>query len=336
MAWIEIGKKGTYSNPQPQSQCDQRISICDRTRYSGTNLVNRVQPTPQRPLPIYLRHPRWCAYTLAALYAFITGLVNIASNIDLLHHLHAAYMSWEPYVWEYSSAIVVLTALPLIVAFDRRLPISWSTWRFNLLRHGLAIVIFSAYKVGGATLLRKLAYAVMGEHFALSSLPSGIGSTFLSDARLYLEIMAVTYAYRFILLQLRGEARVFANPEVGAPVESLERPQRFLVRKLGKEFLVAVDDIERLEAQGNYVNLHVRGRVYPLRSTMSSIEAKLDPKKFVRTHRSHIVNLDYLLEIHPSDAGDASLILRGGNAVPCSRNYRSSLRGKSASDPMSA
>jgi DNA-binding LytR/AlgR family response regulator len=61
-----------------------------------------------------------------------------------------------------------------------------------------------------------------------------------------------------------GEAREFTKPEVGSPVESLERPQRFLVRKLGKEFLVAVNDIERLEAQGNYVNLHVRGRAYPL------------------------------------------------------------------------
>jgi hypothetical protein len=283
-----------------------------------------------------LRHPRWCGYSLAALYAFVTGLVNVASNIDSLHHSHAAYMPWEPYVWEYSSAIVVLTALPLIVAFDRRLPISWSTWRLNLVRHALASVIFSAYKIGGATLLRKLAYAAMGEHFVFSSLPYGIGSNLLSDVRLYLEILAVTYAYRFILLQLRGEARVFATPEVGAPVESLERPQRFLVRKLGKEFLVAVDDIERLEAQGNYVNLHVRGRAYPLRSTMSAIESKLDPQKFVRTHRSHIVNLDYLLEIHPLDTGDATLILRGGNPVPCSRNYRSSVRGKASSEPMSA
>ena len=99
---------------------------------------------------------------------------------------------------------------------------------------------------------------------------------------------------------------------------------------------MAVNDIERLEAQGNYVNLHARGRAYPLRSTMSAIELKLDPTRFVRTQRSHIVNLDFLVEIHPLDTGDASLILRDGTSVPCSRNYRSSLRDRAARDPVSA
>jgi DNA-binding LytR/AlgR family response regulator len=145
---------------------------------------------------------------------------------------------------------------------------------------------------------------------------------------LYVVFLALSYAYRFILMQLYGEAREFTKPEAGAPVESLERPQRFLVRKLGKEFLVAVDDIEHLEALGNYVNLHVRGHAYPLRSTMTAIESKLDPRKFVRAHRSHIVNLDFLVEIHPLDAGDATLKLRDGTAVPCSRNYRSSLKDR--------
>jgi DNA-binding LytR/AlgR family response regulator len=153
-----------------------------------------------------------------------------------------------------------------------------------------------------------------------------IATEYLPDAGAYVALLSLSYAYRFILLQLTGEAREFTKPEAGAPVESLERPQRFLVRKLGKEFLVAIDDIEHLEALGNYVNLHVRGHAYPLRSTMSAMELKLDPRRFVRTHRSHIVNLDFLAEIHPLDSGDATLKLRDGTAVPCSRNYRSSLR----------
>jgi DNA-binding LytR/AlgR family response regulator len=103
-------------------------------------------------------------------------------------------------------------------------------------------------------------------------------------------ISAAVYAYRYVLLRLQGEARVQAEPEAG-PAESTDRPQRFLVRKLGKEFLIAAGDIEWLEAQGNYVNLHVRGRAYPLRSTMTAIEQLLDPVKFARVHRSYIVNL---------------------------------------------
>jgi DNA-binding LytR/AlgR family response regulator len=64
---------------------------------------------------------------------------------------------------------------------------------------------------------------------------------------------------------------------------------------------------------------------------MSAIESKLDPHKFARIHRSHIVNLDFLVEIHPLDPGDATLKLRDGTSIPCSRNYRSSLRNGAAS-----
>jgi DNA-binding LytR/AlgR family response regulator len=99
------------------------------------------------------------------------------------------------------------------------------------------------------------------------------------------------------------------------------------VRKVGAEFLVPARDIEWLEAAENYVNLHVRGRVYPLRSTMTAIQERLDPQRFVRVHRSYIVNLDFLVQIEPTDAGDAQLHLKDGTKVPCSRRYRQSLRG---------
>jgi len=120
--------------------------------------------------------------------------------------------------------------------------------------------------------------------------------------------------------------RLLTAPDTGAPVEAIERPERFLVRKLGAEFLVPARDIEWLEAAENYVNLHVRGRVYPLRSTMTAIQERLDPQRFVRVHRSHIVNLDFLEQIEPLDTGDARLLLKDGSRIPCSRRYRPALR----------
>ena len=110
----------------------------------------------------------------------------------------------------------------------------------------------------------------------------------------------------------------------------VERPERFLVRKLGKEFLVAAADVEWLQASGNYVNLHVRGRDYPLRTTMAAIEAQLDPARFVRVHRSYIVNLDCVEQIEPLDTGDARITMRDGAAIPCSRPYRDALRPRPA------
>lgn len=95
---------------------------------------------------------------------------------------------------------------------------------------------------------------------------------------------------------------------------------------LGREFLINVADVESLQASGNYVNLHVRGRDYPLRATMAGIEARLDPARFRRVHRGWIVNLDAIAEIEPLDSGDARIDLRDGRRIPCSRRYRDALR----------
>jgi len=131
-----------------------------------------------------------------------------------------------------------------------------------------------------------------------------------------------------LLVRLQGEARLLDAPDEGEgpALEPIDRPERFLVRKLGKEFLVAANDIEVLQASGNYVNLRVRGREYPLRATMAGIEPRMDPARFVRVHRSYMVNLDCLAEIEPLETGDARLVMRDGTKVPCSRRYRSVLK----------
>lgn len=92
--------------------------------------------------------------------------------------------------------------------------------------------------------------------------------------------------------------------------------------------------VEWLQAAGNYVNLHVRGRDYPLRTTMAAIEAQLDPARFVRVHRSYIVNLNQVGEIEPLDTGDARIRMRDGTPVPCSRTYRDALRPDRRGSPV--
>ncbi len=132
------------------------------------------------------------------------------------------------------------------------------------------------------------------------------------------------YLYRFILRRLRGEAGFLSEEnERDAP-----RPvtDRFLVKKLGREFLVKVDDIEWIEAAGNYVNLNVGTHAYPLRETMTNISGRLADAGFLRVHRSAIVNLDQVAQIVPFDTGDGEAHLRNGARVPVSRRYRKALR----------
>jgi hypothetical protein len=273
---------------------------------------------------IYQRWRRPFEVAVWLVFFAINGVFNsINSGID-----HAGAAAWEPWLWEWSSVLVLLALLPGVIALERRWPIRFDTWRRNLPLHLLFSVPFSLIHVGGMHVLRKLGYAIAGAHYAAfgASWWMNAGYEYLKDVRTYFVIVGALVLYRLWLLRQQGEARLLAAPDDGAPVEPVERPERFLVRKLGKEFLLNAAEIEWLQASGNYVNLHVRARDYPLRATMAGIEERLDPARFVRVHRGYFVNLDYLAEIEPLETGDARLQMRDGTRIPCSRRYRAALR----------
>lgn len=264
-----------------------------------------------------------------ALYTLNTVFNGLVAQID-----HARTAAWEPWVWESTSALLVLLLIPFVKWAERRWPFRFDTWRHSLPRHLLASVAFSLVHVAGMDGLRKLVYDMVGQHYRLGAWWPNFGYEYLKDIRSYFLIVALICLSRLWLLRQQGEATLLAEPDEGPPVEPVDRPERFLVRKLGKEFLLAASEIEWLQAAGNYVNLHVRGRDYPLRSTMAGIEARLDPARFLRVHRGYFVNLDYLAEIEPLDTGDARLRLRDGMTIPCSRRYRAALRERYGGQPV--
>jgi hypothetical protein len=256
----------------------------------------------------------------------VLSILNTVFNSMVARIDHARTAAWEPWVWEWTSSILILALIPAVLAVERRWPFRFDTWRRSLPWHLLASVSFSLIHVAGMTVLRKLAYAVVGEHYDAGAWLPNFGYEFLKDFRTYFLIIALICLSRLWLMRWQGEARLLVAPEEGPPVEPVDRPERFLVRKLGKEFLINASEIEWLQASGNYVNLHVRGRDYPLRATMAGIEERLDPARFVRVHRSYFINLDYLAEIEPLETGDARLQMRDSVKVPCSRRYRAALR----------
>lgn len=237
---------------------------------------------------------------------------------------------WEPWVWEVSSAIMWLLIIRPVAWWLSRHPIHVDTWRRAWPWHLLGSVVVSIVHVLGMVALRKLAYVAMGDQYDFGRWPIELLYEYIKDIRTYGLIVAIIAVYRVWLLRMQGEASVLAAADDAPSVEQPERPERFLVRKLGREFLVAVGEIEWLQAAGNYVNLHVHGRDYPLRSTIAGVEAQLDPARFLRVHRSYIVNLDELQAIEPLDTGDARLHLRRGGTIPCSRRHRATLRDRVA------
>lgn len=99
-------------------------------------------------------------------------------------------------------------------------------------------------------------------------------------------------------------------------------PQRFLVRVREKIVVVRTEEIDWIEAADYYASIHAGGHSYLLRETLNELEARLDPTRFLRVHRSAIVNLDRVREIHPLFRGDSTLILTDGSQVKLSRTRR--------------
>lgn len=292
--------------------------------------------TPSDPsrdwLHRYLPWRRWFEVGFWVFNFLFTATVNsVIVNLDV-SRVHLGFAVWKPVVWEWSSNLVLLALVPAVIAFERRFPIHFGTLRSNLPWHIPAAAVFSVVHVVAMVGLRELAYAGMGDDYNFGPWLRELGYEFLKDSRSYAAILVTLGLYRLLLLRLQGEARLLDVPDEGLPVEPVDRPERFLVRKLGKEFLISASDIEWLQASGNYVNLRVRGHDYPLRITMSGLEPRLDPARFVRVHRSFMVNLDQVAEIQPQESGDARLLMRDGCRVPCSRRYRTALRGEGRGD----
>jgi two-component system LytT family response regulator len=98
--------------------------------------------------------------------------------------------------------------------------------------------------------------------------------------------------------------------------------ERLLVPQDDRQVLIAVDRIDRLEAAGNYVQLHTADGRFLLRAAIGTLAARLDPARFVRISRSDIVRLDAVRELVPWFHGDQRVVLKDGTKLMWSRRYR--------------
>jgi two-component system LytT family response regulator len=106
------------------------------------------------------------------------------------------------------------------------------------------------------------------------------------------------------------------------------RADRLVVKSGGRLFFLRTDEIDWVEAAGNYVRLHVGNTSHLLRETMTAMEARLDPERFVRIHRCRIVNVDRIQEMQPWLNGEYAVVLRTGARLTLSRGYREKLQEK--------
>jgi hypothetical protein len=216
-----------------------------------------------------------------------------------------------------TSHLVIAALLPALYWLQRRRPASGRLG--NILILGLAVVPFSLAHTAGMGALRLLWFsAIMGETYKFP----------LTFDRLAYEFAKDVVSYGMLSVGVAFLGRLFrrAPAPAAAPVEPMPAgpiPERFAVRKRGgREVMVEVADIDWVEASGNYAILHVGGDTFEIRSSLSKLEGELDPKRFVRVHKSYVVNIARIAEVTPWISGDWRIRLQDGAEVNLSRRYR--------------
>lgn len=280
-----------------------------------------------RPQPKIVQHflAHQGAWAIGLLLLYIVSHILLNSTNEIMEHQRSgdALAAWQPFTWEISSAIFILILFPCVVLITDR----WISHRrigIQLLMHLALTLPFCLIHVVGMVAVRKAVYVLAGDHYDFGHWNFEFWYEYRKDFSSYTSILLSTRIFRFIAMRLQGEASILAKSETPAAQSTAQ--EFLLVRKFGKEFLVRIDEIEWVEASGNYANLHVGQRIYPMRTTMAELEKQLPSDRFARVHRSSIVNIEFVDNLTAQDSGDYSIQLKNAKELSLSRRYRESFK----------
>jgi hypothetical protein len=260
----------------------------------------------------------------------VPGIWAVVLTVSLVAHAHVEVANeasrgnsisfGRALAVEGASHLVVAALVPVLYWLHRRWPIGASPR--NLLIHVAAVVPFSIAHTLGMAALRLLWFnGVVGESYAFPLTFDRLAYEFAKDIVNYAMLSAAVVALRH-LLQRRPASVAAAPPSAPAPSTAQPLAERFAVRKRGREIMVEVADIDWVEAAGNYAVLHVGGETLEIRSSLTKLEGELDPRRFVRVHKSYVVNVARIAEVTPWISGDWRIRLQDGAEVNLSRRYR--------------
>ena len=290
--------------------------------------VQDLKPATARM--VFRRQMAFLAVLLAAI-----AISNVFTELADWSRMGAHLASWEPITWEFSSIVCLWLLVPAIGWWLQHFPLVHGGWLRSLPAHLLATLPFSLAHVGGMVGLRDLVYRLMGSHYQFGSWWPNWLYEYRKDFVAYWLLLVCIVAFRLYGLWRDSRESTSAptqqgpaanDPAVIEPTAGDTPLERLVVRKLNREYILAVADVDRVEADGNYVNVYAQGTSYPRRESLAALERKLDGRRFVRVHRGHLVNVDKIREIQPWDHGDYRIVLQDGTCVNLSRRYRERLQ----------
>lgn len=222
--------------------------------------------------------------------------------------------------WEFSSTLVILTLVPLVIrAVSMAMP-GQHDWKRLLAVHVPGVLLYSALHILGFVMLRKIGHAVFwGEAYIFTDNPMReFAYEFRKDVFTYVIIAA------FIVL-----GRQFAQMKADLAIARRDAAatKQLSVKSGGRTLYVTVADILAANSSGNYLELKTVARTLTLRMTLAALEDQVSAAggQVVRVHRSWLINPSALRELKPTGSGDAVAVLENGDEVPVSRRFRERL-----------
>ncbi len=266
---------------------------------------------------------RW-PLALAAFWVFVHAAVNSASTTSDLVRRGVPFEQAEPWIWEFSSAVSVLAWLLPVLLFDDALR-AWvaSVW-VRLVAYAAASVAFSVAHVATMVGLRHIAYRMAGWRYEFGPWVDSLLYEYRKDALTFVVILAVAAVLRMRATRARPVGAAKAEPAVSAPTSAVAAAApTFIVRTSTQgDLLVRADEVDWVEAQGNYVALHVGTEARLLRHKLAEMETRLKDHGFIRTHRRALVNRARMQAIIPPELGELGVRLSSGQVAPLSESRR--------------
>jgi len=268
------------------------------------------------------------SYEVSAIFCYLLVNSIILATSEIMEANRSGepdFQLWEPFVWEFSSAIATMLLIPGCVWLLKNHLFDWTKVKVFFAIYLFSSVVFSLAHVAIMVLIRKLVYWSQTLDYNFGNVWIEFFYEFRKDLWSFIFILMFIKGYGFIISRLQGEANPIA---VGEEESITQRFDRLLVKKLGKEFIVKVEDIEWLESSGNYVNLHIKGRIYPTRATLTQLISQIEEQGFCRIHRSHAINLNNIESITPLSSGDSEVKLDNGKVLNLSRRYKDAFKSQ--------
>ncbi|MDH4109018.1 MAG: LytTR family transcriptional regulator [Gammaproteobacteria bacterium] len=222
-------------------------------------------------------------------------------------------------VEQVTSGLGVLAMIPLLVYWLGLFPPTRDRWPAAVVGHTFGTIMFAFGHYTLMVALRAAWYGATGfPYIWRQPFVQNLIVEYQKDIKIYFGILVIVLAWRAVVGREGG-----VNSSQGTTAPPL--PDRLVVQTGQGTSVVAFDDIRYLEAARNYVVVHAGEREYLVRDTIANLYIRLDATRFLRTHRSFIVNVDTVREIRNVDSS-TKILLDGGHEVPLSRGYRDSVK----------